>query len=291
MSRVIILGASGYVGKQFAQELIKRNISFYELHRNVVNYYDFHVMVNFLEDFQPDFLINCAGFAGQPINRDQQTNTYIANTILPKVLSEACGATTTPWGHVSSGCIFHGWKKDGSAINEEDETDCCMGNKGYSRYNATKAEGERMIRAIGRHYYIWRLRMPFDEFDHPKNYISKLLYKYDKLYDSPKNSICHGGDFVSACLDLWLNECDYGIYNIVNSGSVTAREVIEKINKIPALSKNFDFFESEEKFFKFGAKAPRSNCILDNSKLTSSGIKIRNIHEALDESLSNWKNQ
>ena len=291
MSKIVLLGASGYIGQQFAQELIRRDIQFFEIHRNIINYYDPDVLFNFLETYQPDFLINCAGWAGQPTNRDQQTNTYIANTILPKVLSEACGATTTPRGHVSSGCIFHGQKKDGTPFNEEDETDCCLNNPYYSLYNATKAEGERMIKAVGRDYYIWRLRMPFDEFDHPKNYISKLLYKYDKLYDSPENSICHRGDFVSACLDIWLNKCDYGIYNVVNSGSVTAREVIEKINKNPALSKSFDFFKTEKEFYKFGAKAPRSNCILDNSKLISSGINIRHVHEALEKSIENWKKQ
>ena len=90
---------------------------------------------------------------------------------------------------------------------------------------------------------------------------------------------------------IWLNKCDYGIYNVVNSGSVTAREVIEKINKNPALSKSFDFFKTEKEFYKFGAKAPRSNCILDNSKLISSGINIRHVHEALEKSIENWKKQ
>ena len=288
---VILIGNTGYIGEQFLYELEKRGKEVYTLSRNNADYYEFDVLKNILQNYNPEFLINCAGFTGKPnvdtceLHKDE---TDRANVNLPRVIAKACEVTGTPWGHVSSGCIFHGWKKDGSAITEEDETDCCLGHKGYSSYNATKAEGERMIRAVGRHYYIWRLRMPFDELDHPENYISKLLYKYDKLYDSPKNSISHRGDFVSACLDLWLNKCDYGIYNVINSGSVTAREVVEKINKIPALSKNFDFFENEKEFYKIGAKAPKSNCVLDNSKLISSGIEIRGVNEALDDALSNW---
>ena len=50
-------------------------------------------------------------------------------------------------------------------------------------------------------------------------------------------------------------------------------------------------YKNEEEFYKLGAKAPRSNCILDNSKLISSGINIRHVHEALEKSIENWKKQ
>ena len=71
-------------------------------------------------------------------------------------------------------------------------------------------------------------------------------------------------------------------------------------NKINILYKNlfyihnnikcdFDFFDNEQTFYKFGAKAPRSNCLLDNSKLISAGVKIRTVEKALEDSLKKWK--
>ena len=45
---------------------------------------------------------------------------------------------------------------------------------------------------------------------------------------------------------------------------------------------------SEEEFYRLGAKAPRSNCLLDNSKLLSAGVKIRDVSEALEDSLRKW---
>ena len=54
------------------------------------------------------------------------------------------------------------------------------------------------------------------------------------------------------------------------------------------INKNFDFFENEEQFYEIGANAPRSNCILDNSKLLSAGVNIRTTEEAILESLVRW---
>jgi UDP-glucose 4,6-dehydratase len=104
-----------------------------------------------------------------------------------------------------------------------------------------------------------------------------------------KNSVSHRYDFVNACLDLLLMKAHHGIYNIVNSGYISTAQVVQMMGKILNINKDFDFFESEKHFYEIGATAPRSNCILDNSKLTSSGIKIRSAEEAISDSLSNWK--
>ena len=37
------------------------------------------------------------------------------------------------------------------------------------------------------------------------------------------------------------------------------------------------------------AKTPRSNCVLDVSKLLAAGVKIRPVEEALEDSLRKWK--
>jgi hypothetical protein len=37
------------------------------------------------------------------------------------------------------------------------------------------------------------------------------------------------------------------------------------------------------------AKTPRSNCVMDVSKLLAAGVKIRGVEAALEDSLINWK--
>jgi hypothetical protein len=46
--------------------------------------------------------------------------------------------------------------------------------------------------------------------------------------------------------------------------------------------------EDAEKFYEtVNAVAPRSNCVLDNSKIQNV-YKMRNAYEAIEESLKNW---
>ena len=62
--------------------------------------------------------------------------------------------------------------------------------------------------------------------------------------------------------------------------------LIEKILK-PA--RKFEFWTNDEEFYQVAAKTPRSNCVLDVSKLLATGVKIRGVEEALEDSLKNWK--
>ena len=59
----------------------------------------------------------------------------------------------------------------------------------------------------------------------------------------------------------------FGTYNVTNPGRVTTREVVELIRHSGVCRKEFEFFASEEEFMSVAAKTPRSNCVLDSSKL------------------------
>ncbi len=133
-----------------------------------------------------------------------------------------------------------------------------------SFYSGSKALGEEAIADIGQSY-IWRLRIPFDEFDNARNYLSKVQ-RYAKVYDNV-NSISHRADFVKACLDLWELRAPFGIYNVTNPGFVTTRHVVEQIEKFLKPKRKFEFWASDEEFYKVAAKTPRSNCVMDVSKL------------------------
>src|SRR5205085_81197 len=209
------------------------------------------------------------------------------------------------WGHVSSGCIFSGAKVvvDGKPREEKDlsrpelkalaennpaaiqgfiETDepnFSFRRPPYSFYSGTKALAEEAISGIGQSY-LWRLRIPFDEFDNGRNYLSKVQ-RYPKVYDNV-NSISHRADFVAACLDLWERRAPFGIYNITNPGFVTTRQVVQMIQKILNPKRAFEFWENDEEFYRVAAKTPRSNCVLDVSKLLAAGIKMRSVSEAVE---------
>jgi len=39
---------------------------------------------------------------------------------------------------------------------------------------------------------------------------------------------------------------------------------------------------------KTAAKTPRSNCVMDSSKLARAGIAMTEVHDAIDQALRSW---
>lgn len=313
----LLLGATGYIGEAFARELRRRNQPFTALSRKELDYSHFDLLLEHLRHTTPEFVVNCAGYTGKP-NVDAcetaQADTLQGNTLLPQTIAHACAAANIPWGHVSSGCIYSGAKietsgqiriekdltrpdlktliaKNPSAVQgftEMDEPNFSFRQPPCSFYSGTKALGEEAIDGIGQSY-IWRLRIPFDEFDNARNYLSKVQ-RYSKVYDNV-NSISHRADFARACLDLWKLRAPFGIYNVTNPGFVTTREVVQKLEQILKPARRFEFWENDEEFYRVAAKTPRSNCVLDVSKLLAADVKIRSVDEALEYSLKNWRRE
>jgi dTDP-4-dehydrorhamnose reductase len=308
---IILLGASGYFGQAFEQELLRRQWPYRPVSRKAIDYTRFDSLLQLLRDTKASFVINAAGFTGRP-NVDAcetaRSETLAGNTLLPLTIAHACVAAGIPWGHVSSGCIYSGAYVENRLENdlsqphlkglaesspklfrgftEMDEPNFTFRRPPCSFYSGTKALAEEAISGLGQSY-IWRVRLPFDHLDNQRNYISKLL-RYPKLYDNV-NSLSHRLESVSACLDLWERRAAFGIYNVTNPGFVTTRQVASAIEKILRPARSFEFWANDDEFYQLAAKAPRSNCILDVSKLLSTGIKLRSAQDALAHALQHWK--
>lgn len=312
---ILLIGASGYIGEAFAKELRRRNREFLPVTRRDVDCTRFVSLLEFLQRTKPDFLINCAGYTGKPnvdTCEDHKAETIIGNVLLPQTIAHACATLKIPWGHISTACIFDGAKMiEGGktriernltkpeiraliakspekifGFTEADPPNFSFRNPPCSFYSGSKALGEEAVLSVGENY-IWRLRIPFDEFDNPRNYLSKVQ-RYAKVYDNV-NSFSHRADFARACLDLWEHHAPFGIYNVTNLGFATSRQIISMIEKNLQPKRKFEFWENDGEFYKFAVKTPRSNCVMDVSKLLATGVKIRDLHEALEDSLKNWK--
>jgi len=312
---ILLLGATGYIGEAFAAELKRRHENFLTLSRRQVDYSRFDLLLKFLREHRPEFVVNSAGYTGKP-NVDacelDRAGTLLGNVLLPQTIAHACAEAGVPWGHVSSGCIYSGAKvavngcvqaekdftkpelralaeQNPAAVHGFTETDVpnfSFRDGPCSFYSGTKALGEEAMSGLGQSY-IWRLRIPFDEFDNRRNYLSKVQ-RYTKVYDNV-NSISHRADFVQACLDTWKLRVPFGIYNVTNPGFVTTRHVVEQIERILKPARKFEYWVNDAEFYQQAAKTPRSNCVMDVSKLLSVGVKIRPVAEALADSLQNWK--
>jgi len=64
--------------------------------------------------------------------------------------------------------------------------------------------------------------------------------------------------------------------------------VVEKIRRYLNPGWAPRFWSDDAEFYRLGAKAPRSNCILDCRKAIEAGARMRPVDEALEDSLSRW---
>ncbi len=291
---ILLLGASGYVGQAYQKFFRERKIEFVPADRTRFDYRKREGLRALIAEVKPEFLVNSAGYTGKP-NVDAceifKTECLGGNAVFPGLLREVCAEARIPWGHVSSGCIFTGSHPDGAGFTEEDKPNFSFRQNNCSFYSGTKALGEEIL-AGAPECFIWRLRIPFNHIDNPRNYLTKMI-SYARLLEA-RNSLSHLDEFVRATWECWNKRIPFGIYNVTNPGAVTTHEVVKMIcnsplgKRLEAKGKSFSFFSDENEFMQKAAKTPRSNCVMDSSKIHRHGIKLTEIHEAVRRALENW---
>jgi len=280
-----VLG-TGYVSQAFQRYLWKERIDYNVLSRSSVDYTKEEILKEFINEWKFDLVINAAGYTGKP-NVDScqihKTECLIGNVILAQTVAEACKQTGIYLTHVSSGCIFTG-SNNGNGFSEDDEpnftfkqNNCC------SFYSGTKSLAEDIIKLYPQ-AYILRLRMPFEHRSNLRNYLTKVI-SYHTLLDAT-NSLTNIDDFARVSIEIFNKGLPFGTYNITNPGSITTREITEMM-KEKGLKKEFNFFESEDEFNTTVA-APRSNCVLDSSKVLSYGIEFEGVKKSIERCLDRW---
>jgi len=281
---ILLLGSSGYIGSEFVKQLTINELPFITLSYRFFNKKDLHDVT---KENNIQYIINCAAFVGKPnieACETQKNKTIEGNIILPIRVKDFCEELGIAYCHISTGCLYNGDSKKQKGFTEEDEPNFTFEQNNCGFYTGTKALTEKIVKEYEKSY-IWRIRLPFEESNNERNYISKIL-KYDTLIKE-KNSLSNKSEFVNACIRSLIKELPFGIYNITNTGAISAIEVLEKIKKTIMPNKKADFLSMDE-FYKKISSMPRSNCVTDNSKLLSFGIKMKDVDQSVDECLKNW---
>lgn len=285
---IALIGSTGYVGSQFATEILRRGHRLTSIGRKDCDLYSAGQLETFLRDISPDILVNCAGYTGKP-NVDaceaDKANCLAGNAVLPGVIAAACRQLGLPWGQVSSGCIFTGRREDGAGFTELDPPNFSFRQNNCSFYSGTKALGEEILADEDR-CYIWRLRIPFSNIDSCRNYLSKVQ-RYANLLEA-ENSLSNLPEYVAAALDCFEKHVPFGTYNLTNPGSVMTSEVVAMIKEAGVCDKEFRFFDSEADFMAKAAKTPRSNCVMDSSKAIKAGLQLTPIRDSIRQALESW---
>lgn len=285
--KVLLLGAGGYIGSQFAAELKAREIHYQTWRATDYSTVTFQELIALLRMLIPQLVINACAFV--PTNgvddceKDKAQN-FQANLLFPTMLAHACEMTGVPLLHLSTGCMYQG-DNGGNGWAESDPPQLTP-NTGAGSYVSAKFMAEKEVAKYEK-AYICRIRLPFDEIDHPRNLLSKLM-RFPMVVDETQ-SLCHRGDVVKACLDLWQLRSDFGVYNVCSDGAVSYGAICNAINAHLYDGKREFKFITPAEFDSSLAKTKKSRCVLNVDKLKNAGVKIRRVEDAISNSLVNWR--
>ena len=259
---MITLIGHGYVGEYISQELTNQKLAHHWItHRDLI-------------DKNTQVIINAAGYTGSP-NVDAceiyKQETINGNVIWPVQLE--LSNPNIPIVHISSGCVYTGYEKD---FTEEDEPNFDFNNGSF--YSGSKTLGQKLLEPFLHKSYLLRIRMPFGDKAHPKNFLTKMI-KYEKLM-SYDNSLSYMPDVAKFSVKCAVGNIPKGIYNLSNPGSSNAKKIVSMMG----IEK--EFF-TEEEFLK-ATVAPRSNCILNADKIQSV-FHIQDVETALKLAIYNYK--
>ncbi len=267
--KTIIFGA-GYLGHRIADTLG------YQLSDLDVRYPD--RLQNFLDRENPDVVINAIGKNGKPTTDwcdKNKEETMQGNLITAVSLATECSKRGIYFVHLGTGCLYLG-DNGGKGYSEEDAPNCFG-----PYYTRTKILAENALKEFPG--LLLRLRLPIDNRPHERNLIDKLK-KCPAAVDIP-NSMTTVPHLIRALEQLIAKRAE-GIFNIANPGITSAYEVMSMYKQIvdPDYKLNLAPETLKEDILR-----RRSNCVLNTYKLKNLGIELPEIHDAVRQCLSNYK--
>lgn len=208
--KIIITGAGGFVGKEFAR-FFAADHQVSALNHQALDITDREAVKDFINRARPDLVINCA-VLGVDVCEADPTLAEAVNVAGPKFLAEAVAEIDAEIMHLSTNYVFDGDRELGAFYTINDEA------LPINKYGETKLAGERAVIEAA-----------------PKSYIVRTSWVFgvgkDNFFSTAARALAAGKP-VRAVNDLWasvtyvpdlvsrineiLAEGRYATYQVVN---------------------------------------------------------------------------
>lgn len=255
--KIAVIG-TGYVASAYLRAIHFLGYSPLVLSRRWSDYTDPDVLERALRanlSGPPAFIINASGYTGATID-DCETNRaecYAANVGAVRVISAAARKIEAGLIHVSSGCMFDG----PGPFKEEDSP-----NNLKPWYNQCKMWAEQEVLLSAAKAWIFRIRMPFCQRTHPRNWLWKLA-GYPRILDG-LNSVTFLDEFAMRSFQLaGKGVKTQGIYHAASSIPLTTLEVTKVLFAAGIRKAQVQTYLPED-FLRDHVK--RSAAVLDSTK-------------------------
>lgn len=277
LSRYLILGANGQLGKQFTRDLLVRNISFAAPEEKDCDITSVDVLSRCIDSVKPTVVINCAAYNAVDLAENQPESAMLINTTAPGSIARHCADRKIFFVHYSTDYVFDGTK--GNVYSEVD-----LPNP-LNVYGLSKRKGEEAVLSADGNSLVLRTSWVFGSGT--QNFIHKMMQ-----WSQKSNVLKLTADEVSVptctidLVDLTLRAIDKGLsglYHLTNSDYASRYEWGRYVAKKLSLSSTI--IPVPMSMFPSPAKRPLFSA-MSNKKLQSDlGIEIPDWREAVDRFL------
>lgn len=258
--KILILGIDGMIGHKIAQLLEQENNLFGTTRKTIgpkklglktsnliKKDFDKNQSLGFLDNLNPDIIINCIGITTRRINNDNISNLEFINSRLPHYLNEWTEKNDKRLIHFSTDCVYSGKSGMYTESDNPDAIDLYGKSKAIGEINNTKALTIRTS-LIGREVYNHT-----ELFEWLYKNKSGKVYGYENVYYSGLTTIR-----MSKILEKIINYYPdlQGVFNI-SSKPITKYSLLKLINR------HFKFEIQVKKDLKI-----KSNKVLISKKIT-----------------------
>ena len=232
--KILILGIDGMIGHKIAQLLEQENNLFGTTRKTIgpkklglktsnliKKDFDKNQSLGFLDNLNPDIIINCVGITTRRINNDNISNLEFINSRLPHYLNEWTEKNDKRLIHFSTDCVYSGKSGMYSESDNPDAIDLYGKSKAIGEINNTKALTIRTS-LIGREVYNHT-----ELFEWLYKNKSGKVYGYENVYYSGLTTIR-----MSKILEKIINYYPdlQGVFNI-SSKPITKYSLLNLINR------------------------------------------------------------
>ncbi len=283
MKKILVTGCNGQLGRAIQKEYAG-TVDF--ILTDVVegdnitslNIMDLDQVLSFVEERQPDVIINCAAATNVDGCEKDWDFAYKLNALGPRNLAIAAEKYGAKLVHVSTDYVFPG---NATAPITEFDTPAPI-----SAYGKTKLAGENFVQQFCHRYFIVRTAWLYGD---GKNFVKTML-SLSETHDELSVVCDQLGSPTSAAelarLIHYLEPTDsYGIYHGTCEGDTNWADFTEEIFRLKGISCKVNHVTSEQYKAMNPASADRPHySILDNYMLRlTSDYRMKDWHDALVE--------
>ena len=282
--KFLITGANGQLGKD-CETVFKNKHQLTCVDIEELDISDTDQVADFVQQVQPDVIINCAAFTRVDACESDRQNADKVNITGPENLAKAGRKTNSLLVHISTDYVFNGNKKPGEAYIETNIP------SPVSHYGRTKLAGERSVMNNAKDYMILRTAWLYGFYG--QNFVKTILKK--ALKEPEKTLKIVNDQFGSPTwsyrlalqIDHLIENNGRGIYNASAEGYCTwyafARYLLEKCD----IGHRIEPCTTEE----YPTPATRPKCaVLENRRLKNEKCNVmRHWQTDLDEFLIQYK--